>query len=274
MKELSLQELQAESLKILKDVHTFCVENKIMYSVAYGTLIGAIRHKGFIPWDDDIDIMMPRPDYDRFCNSFQSSRYKIKSPEKDKDCMIAFARVYDDKCTIIDTVIPWCGEKSGVWIDVFPMDTVPDDVLFKDKPAYKKAVKSWKISIPARGALSSFRKDKPIIFNLKLIAKKILFRRNSARKYIDKVLYCQHLLDWGSTRHWSQLSYFDQMGWFNMDDFVGAELMPFEDSEVMVMNGYDNVLRESYGDYMQLPPEEERSGHTVGATKFYWKESE
>ena len=63
-RELTLKELQQEGLKILKEVHAFCVENEIQYSVAYGSLLGVIRHKGFIPWDDDIDIIMPRTDYD------------------------------------------------------------------------------------------------------------------------------------------------------------------------------------------------------------------
>ena len=67
MKEMSLREVQLGCFEILKDVHVFCVSNNIRYSLAYGTLLGAIRHKGFIPWDDDIDIIMPKPDYDRFC---------------------------------------------------------------------------------------------------------------------------------------------------------------------------------------------------------------
>ena len=66
MKELTNRELQLFSLDILKDVHAFCEKEKIKYSLAYGTLIGAVRHQGFIPWDNDIDIIMPRPEYERF----------------------------------------------------------------------------------------------------------------------------------------------------------------------------------------------------------------
>ena len=70
MQELTLKELQQASLDILKDVHSFCEANQIQYSIAYGTLIGALRHKGFIPWDDDVDIVMPRPDFERFCKIY------------------------------------------------------------------------------------------------------------------------------------------------------------------------------------------------------------
>ena len=87
MSELSLKEIQSQSLEVLQTVHEFCVAEGIQYSLAYGTLIGAIRHKGFIPWDDDIDIIMPRPDYERFptttlitaASSTQSRRVVIPS---------------------------------------------------------------------------------------------------------------------------------------------------------------------------------------------------
>ena len=81
MKEMTLREVQLFELDILKDVHEFCMANHINYSLAYGTLIGAIRHKGFIPWDDDRDIVMPRPDHDRFCRTYKSEAgYEIFSP--------------------------------------------------------------------------------------------------------------------------------------------------------------------------------------------------
>jgi lipopolysaccharide cholinephosphotransferase len=96
MRELSLRELQLFTLDILKDVHTFCINNQLHYSVAFGTLIGAIRHRGFIPWDDDIDIVMPRPDYERFCQTYHSERFHLKHRGNDKKCMITFARVYDN----------------------------------------------------------------------------------------------------------------------------------------------------------------------------------
>lgn len=271
-KELSLKELQLESMAILKDVHTFCSEHGIMYSVAYGTLIGTIRHKGFIPWDDDIDIIMPRPDYDRFCKTYSSDDYKIKSPEMDSDCMLGFARIYDDSRTITDSIVPWNVDKTGVWIDVFPADSVPDDKNFNNTDTYQFAIDSWRKSVTARTALGHFRKEKSFVFNFKLAIKKVCFKNGyKAKDFINNIVHCQRLLPYKSTCHWSQLGCLDAVEWHRMEDFESILLMPFEDTEVMVMNGYDNVLRECYGDYMQLPPEDQRVGHSDGLTKFYWK---
>lgn len=85
METLSLKDIQGVLLRIMKYIHSFCVENDIKYSLCGGTLIGAIRHKGFIPWDDDIDITIPRPDYDRFVKIFKDSdEFKLFAPERKK----------------------------------------------------------------------------------------------------------------------------------------------------------------------------------------------
>lgn len=127
MREMSLQDVQSFSLEILKDVHAFCVENNINYSLAYGTLIGAVRHQGFIPWDDDIDIIMPRPDYDRFCREYHSDKFKT-AVAGTPSVYIAFSRVYDDQYTFVENrQMPWASFETGVWIDIFPIDAVCDD---------------------------------------------------------------------------------------------------------------------------------------------------
>ena len=127
MKEMTLQEVQKVSLDILKDVHDFCESHNIKYSLAYGTLLGAVRHKGFIPWDDDVDIIIPRPDYERFCREYYSSHgYKLYCPEDPANYMV-FARVCDNEHTLVKTNHPWASEQTGVWIDIFPFEGLPSD---------------------------------------------------------------------------------------------------------------------------------------------------
>lgn len=271
-RELTLKELQKEGLKILKEVHAFCEKNDIMYSVAYGTLIGTIRHQGFIPWDDDIDIIMYRADYDRFCDTFVSERYKLAARPSDDNCLLAFARVYDDKTTFSDAVAPWYCKEAGVFIDVFPIDFVTDNEEdFRQQHAIM--LQYWKKSVTARAALGRFRKDKPWIFNLKLMAKKLLYWGSTpAKKMIDMQIRMAFDSNQAKpTSHWSQLSCLDGYEYLNCSDFTNTSLFPFEDMEVRVMNGYHNVLTECFGDYMQLPPVEKRKGHCEGMTMFYWK---
>ncbi len=268
---LTLKELQIESLNILKDVHSFCVDHDIMYSVAYGTLLGAIRHKGFIPWDDDIDIIMPRKQYEKFCATYYSERYRFKCIQKDNDHFLAFARVFDDLATTTETMIPWCKENGGVWIDVFPADLV-SDIESNYKKHKTNLWRKWKAITVARAATANFDRNKPLTFNIRLLIKKILtcnglFARTLLRRFMNYA----HTVMVDNSSHWSQLTCMDGYEWHSTEDFTSTSEMPFEDTKVMVMNGYDRVLRECYGDYMQLPPKEQRVGHSDGLTMFYWK---
>lgn len=269
--ELTLKEHQNEILTILKDVHAFCIENKITYSVAYGTLLGTIRHKGFIPWDDDIDIIIPRPDYDRFCKEYKSDRYKISTPENNGTHMLAMSRVYDDQKTLEVSKIPWCKNAVGVWIDVFPADgCLEDERVFRETHAVAEDNR-WKC-IKRRSALARFNKEWGAKYNIKLLVKKLVWRNGlAAKRYNDSVIEYSKKVRFGTTSHWSQLCCLDSYELYDVEWFKTAIPMPFEDTEVMVMNGYHDVLNNCYGDYMQLPPVEQRVGHQSKVTKFYWK---
>ena len=273
MKEMSLRELQLFSLDILKDIHQFCVENQIDYSVSDGSLIGAIRHKGFIPWDDDIDIILRRPDYERFCRLYKSAKFKLKCRENDQHCMIPFARVYDNNKTVIKTTAPWCLDEVGVWIDVFPADCVQEDVI-KHEKYYDKSRRLWMQSGSARTAYCSFLWKEPLIYNIKLLVKKIIYLNGRrADYYVKKVMARAQSKAWGSTPFWGNLSSMaDNIKEHHRNEiFTSCVLKDFEDTQVMVMNGFDEYLRDKYNDYMQLPPEEKRKPHYSLRTKFYWR---
>lgn len=272
MKEMSLQDLQLFSLDILKDVHLFCVANNIKYSLAYGTLIGAIRHKGFIPWDDDIDIMMPRHDFERFCETYNSENFQILSPD-DPNNWLCFARVFDTKKTLVETPCVWNGLNSGVWIDIFPVDGASDDFCSFKKDALKSR-KLWIKQIFYRDAKGPFVSRHPFVYNLKLLIKKIFFWKWENVKKINAKLkrLAQHY-KFGSTKHWSQFVCMDDQdrNYQLTDDFETTFLVPFEDGKFMILNGYDRYLKNIYGDYMTLPPEEERVPKQ-SMMNFFWKD--
>lgn len=127
MEQLKLNEVKEIQLNILKAVDCFCRENGIRYWLDYGTLIGAVRHKGFIPWDDDIDIGMLRKDYEVFIKIFNKSskRYRFVCIENEPLCWHLFGKVMDTETVLWES--PWMGiPRFCVNIDIFPYDNVPD----------------------------------------------------------------------------------------------------------------------------------------------------
>lgn len=275
IKPLSTKDIQSVSLEILKAVHSFCVSNEIRYSLAYGTLIGAVRHKGFIPWDDDIDIIMPRPDYDRFCQHFKAEGLSLIS-EFDPGCFINYCKVFDTEKTTCTTLAPFCDHPvGGVNIDVFPVDAVSDDhdrFVTDVKDLYLR----WRRQIRYRSSMASipeimrsFQAIDVVIFltiKFSFLGKFLVKRENKGIRRINGQKA------WGTTDHWSQMVFMDD-GYRNyqtLDLFSHLVELPFEGNAFLVMAGYESFLKSLYGDYMALPPEEKRIPKHKQTT-YYWK---
>ena len=266
MKELTLREIQLMGLEILKDVHRFCVETGIKYSLLDGSMLGAVRHQGFIPWDDDVDVIMPRPDYERFCRTYQSDSYRLT---------IAFARVYDDKRTVMKTKLPWCTGDVGVWIDIFPADGALDDIG-QHRRYYTKNRQYWLKSCRSREweyVPYQYFKTIPLMSNFKNYVRTWMCKFGVTHYYIRQMIKRGRAIPFGSTHYWTQMMCMgDNSQEHNrMETFAECSLMPFEDTQVYVMNGYDEVLRGKFNDYMQLPPVEKRVGNGSSYIHFYWK---
>jgi len=265
MKEITIDEAKKLQLEILKKVSAFCDENNIRYFIYYGTYLGAIRHGGFIPWDDDIDICMPRPDYDRFMDIFKAPDLAVFTWRKDNKILVPFSKVYDTRTELHENGD--FGEKYGVNIDIFPVDGLPSgEGKLKNRVKYMKFC--WGMQVGATiDDYSKRRKSKQI--QIKLM------------KAFYAIFHCKHYLAGRTIVHAKKYD-FDKsdkvavLVWGygmrevnNKSDILPLRKIKFEDGEFWAPHN-DMPLKNAFGDYMQLPPEDQRKYKHL--PKMNWKE--
>lgn len=268
--ELSLKDKQEISLEILQFVHDFCHHRGIRYYLAYGTLLGAVRHKGFIPWDDDVDIMIPRPDYNRFLSEFRDDeQYTLLSCFKKGNYVFPYAKV---KSNYTNMILPnGKVDEQGLGIDLFPIDGIPNDMtdetaktIFETKNnvfnSFVQKYDAFKFIDP------KIPKDYLKVFAHALcIGTGILKKKSqeiSSNPYNSKYDECERVasvvgIHSGIFRPFKK-EWFDSIH------------MDFEGTQLIGPRGYDEILTLVYHDYMQLPPVEKRV--TTHIAKFIWSE--
>lgn len=270
---MDIHDIQHVSLEILKDVHAFCVSNNIKYTLYGGTMIGAVRHHGFIPWDDDVDIAMPRPDYERFIASYHSPNGYIVVSNETHGAKIAHARVCEMNKTIVRQYYPWCDFTTGICIGLFPLDGVPDN-REKALNYIKQMRKKWAFLGAFRESYRNMRRNNSFKDNFKILLKKMFFRNPLTHNIDWTARYIRNCksIPFGKTSHYANLAYMEygMREYQKVSDFDHLLTMPFEDGVFYVIGGYDQHMTTKYGDYMKLPPEEERV-YKHGRSNCFWK---
>lgn len=270
-KELTLRDLQTYSLKIIQNVDKWCVANGVNYTLCGGSLIGAIRHKGFIPWDDDVDIAMPRPDYEKFVSGFNHEGLICIAPELGNS-LIPFARVCETKETLAVPYCPWCTIKDfGVGIDIFPWDGEPDDI-HEFKQHMGKIRNQNALLYQVRGSRLPLTLNLGFVRICKNVGKKILYGNKDLETLLANLVTDIQKYRFGETNYCGNFSCptYGEKERSRTEVFSSFTRIPFEDCELSVISNYDEYLRDIFGDYMQLPPINARVPKH-GDHKFYFK---
>ena len=253
MKETDLKEFHHRLCILMNEIHKICVENGIRYTLLGGSLIGAVRHHGFIPWDDDMDIGMPWRDYKRFCEIVSNIKHEWVEFDNpfDTSCSHLFPKAYDKRTTLRENATKK-HEVRGIYIDIFPMSYVGN--------RKKKAMIEfrWHQLLNALYLRKQYFYPKNSIQEILYSIVGLFFSTNVIRKLINHQLirlgdiktYYISDLD-GTTRGIVPSTYFER---FKLFDFDGFQFYGVEEA--------DEYLKCVWGDYMQLPPVEKRKpGH-------------
>ena len=265
MKTIDIEELKKIQLELLNTLDSYCASQGLKYYLTYGTLIGAVRHKGYIPWDDDIDVMMPRSDYERFLAGFNKSSFadnaKAVSHEIDPLYYLAFAKLINTETVMQEEVNS--DYRIGVNIDIFPLDNLADDY----ETAKKRMRKAFRYNEIMLLKNLTFIKTRAWYKNAILGAGRLfsmLWSRDSLIIVLNN--FGVRKPDGCFTKYLGTvtgISAGDESRVFDAEWFSDTVKVEFEGHKYDAPAGYDAFLRKLYGDYMKLPPLEEQVAHHV-----------
>ena len=253
MNEL-MKRVHETELEIMDVIHDICTKNNLKYSIFYGTLLGAIRHGGFIPWDDDIDIAMPRSDYDKLIEIWDMqapSQYLLQRYESEDDYTNNFAKIRKDHTAFVENE----DEKTkkfhkGIFVDIFPIDRVASSKVGRKVQYFMAAVNL----LYARGYTSG-QKGAMGLLEVFLLSTK---RKNYKKRYRKSENLVKRWNGQTDNQCFSICTINACHCYFPASLFEHIQLIPFEDRRYMAVDHPEEILTLCYGDYMQLPPVEER----------------
>lgn len=251
---LRVQQLQVE---IVIEVDRLCRKYNLRYTLAYGTLIGAVRHKGFIPWDDDIDICMPREDYNKLKEVSKiemNQRFFYQSHDTDPSYWLLYDKVRMNDTLFVETASAYRDIHQGVYIDIFPVDNIPDDEALCDR--HLKRFQFFRTGIQAKHVVLRSRHGLKFwgvlllrcLYSILPISYLYKKGQEEAVKYNSQK----------TRRMISTCSPYQKKDIFNREVYLNYVNHEFEGHQFLIYRDYDKVLTQIYGNYMQLPPVEKR----------------
>ena len=270
MRIMSIEEIKEIELDLLRNLNEICEKNSINLYLTYGTLLGAVRHGGFIPWDDDIDVMVLREDYDKLVKVLQStpSPYRFRCMENDSKYSFPLAKFYDDRTVVEEKYGRLVTGEFGVYVDIFILDNLPDSVDVSEK--FFKEAQRHKLYYALSN--STYRFTKNVLFTIPRNLIAFLFRLRGYRYYLEKYINywmkhnnsdteCVGVVQFGEG--------LDSKERCSRKALTGDTVLQFEGIMCKVPDNYVQYLTQMYGDYMSLPPVEERV--TKHKHDVYWK---
>lgn len=272
-KNKTLSEVQIHMMDMIKAMVKILDEHKIPYYIIGGTLLGAVRHKGFIPWDDDLDIAIPRSYYEKYlklCTKYLPDHLKIRTYDDNSYHHYYFARVVDTRYQL-KRLGSLKERNEELWIDIFPLDGLPNNVILRQIHKLRLLTNKVLYHLASFDKVNINRPNRPksqkIIINLYM---KSPFKiRKDSKHYLDKIdkilkscpeTKSGYLMNFmGSTVPFKETM--EKKYWGK------GRKYPFEDIELMGPNGGIHYLELMYGDYMQVPPEDKRNYHAAEFVK-------
>ena len=260
MREIGLNELKSIQLDILEALHGFCSSRGLSYSISNGTLIGSVIYGGYIPWDDDIDVTMPRADYDRLVSEFPElldGRYRLLSMERNSRWDRFFAKLCDERTVMLENRRD--AVETGVNIDIFPADTAPDDQADFERWRRRRLAIHRIYELKER-RLSSHRAwwKTALLIPAKLlllpVGKRCLcdMAEREAKRWNGAV---------SASRACSLVNGYHITAPYSSALFGSLEETLFENRPCIRFSNYDEYLRAGYGDYMKEIPEDKQVSH-------------
>ena len=253
----TLKKLHKVELEILNEFVRICDKNNLQYTLFAGSMLGAVRHAGFIPWDDDIDVGMLRDDYDKFLKiAYEEldSKFYLDCFEYNKEYYLPFAKIKKNGTIFDEEGSHHIHNHKGIYIDIFPIDNVYDN----PKKSYMRAV----ITKIIRNTIII----KQGISNIKEARHKVLVSLFRIFSFQSLMQLEKKLVTSNKDNHSKYVGCFFSVYPFKKEiiernDFLPTIKLKFEDKEYQVINNYDKYLKSVYGNYLELPPEEKRVNH-------------